>query len=149
MQTPGIWTGAKKKRERERKGTEKLSSLDLGDRIHARSTIGSPKLCEKSPILWKIKIYGRTLFLLFPVSTLQAVFRNEGTDNELSTTATVPHMRRTKLCRPAFLQHPVPVTHVVILNLLVWTVPDTGRAASGFGRSWHASVYLLGVPLWD
>lgn len=82
--------------------------------------------------------------LLFPVSTLQAVFHNDGTDNELSiaSASTVPHKQGRESGKPAFLQHPVSVTVVVILNLLVWTVPDTGRAAGGFGGSWHASVYM-------
>ena len=94
------------------------------------------RFCEKSK-----RTEGH--FSLFPVSTLQAVFHNDGTDNELSITSAspVPHIQNTKLGRPAFLQHLVSVTDVVILNLLVWTVPDTGRAAGGFGGSWHASVY--------
>lgn len=36
----------------------------------------------------------------------------------------------------------------VMLNLLVWTVSDTGRGATKLGRRrWHASVYVSGVPL--
>lgn len=36
----------------------------------------------------------------------------------------------------------------VMLNLLVWTVSDTGRGTTKLGgRWWHASIYVLGVPL--
>lgn len=85
--------------------------------------------------MWKITYFVKNqnirkdTFLLFPVSTLQAVFHNDGTDNELSiaSASTVPHKLNTESGRPAFLQHPVSVTAVVIFE------------SAGVDSAWHWS----------
>lgn len=95
------------------RGTEKLCSLDLGNRIHALPTTDSPNLlCEK------IQTYRRTLYL-FPIRNLQAIFNSDGADNELRimSTSIVPHIECKGFVGWSFFQN-VSVTDVVF-NLLV------------------------------
>lgn len=98
--------------------------------------------CEKSE--------KRRTLSLFPVSNLRAMFHNDGIDNEAQYHISLNCISYAE-CK-SFVDrsfNKVSVTRVM-LNLLVWTVSDTGRGQLNLGGGGGMCKCLVsGVPLCD